>query len=138
MRPGDTVAGAPRSSSNSSVSVTSVKVGARRSVRQAELPSNDEVEDEVRAYLDLFCADTQPAELAALREVGTGSWLGRAHHGHGYGTEMRAAVLDLQKNLLADSPGELMKTMSLADAVAASLGPCGITANDAANDDATA
>lgn len=42
---------------------------ARRSVRQAELPSNDEVEDEVRAYLDLFCADTQPAELAALREV---------------------------------------------------------------------
>lgn len=41
----------------------------RRSVRQPELPSNDEVEDEVRAYLDLFCADTQPAELAALREV---------------------------------------------------------------------
>ena len=41
----------------------------RRSVRQPGLPSNDEVEDEVRAYLDLFCADTQPAELAALREV---------------------------------------------------------------------
>ncbi len=30
-----------------------------------------------------------------LREVGTGSWLGRAHHGRGYGTEMRAAVLEL-------------------------------------------
>ncbi len=41
----------------------------RRSVRQPELPSNDAVEDEVRAYLDLFCAGTQPAELAALREV---------------------------------------------------------------------
>ncbi len=41
----------------------------RRSVRAAELPGNDEVEDEVRAYLDLFCADTQPAELAALRQV---------------------------------------------------------------------
>jgi hypothetical protein len=40
-----------------------------RSTRRAELPSNDEVETEVRAYLDLFCADTQPAELAALRRV---------------------------------------------------------------------
>ncbi len=34
-------------------------------------------------------------EFATLREVGTGSWLGRAHHGRGFGTEMRAAVLDL-------------------------------------------
>jgi RimJ/RimL family protein N-acetyltransferase len=34
-------------------------------------------------------------EFAVLREVGTGSWLGRAHHGRGYGTEMRAAVLHL-------------------------------------------
>jgi RimJ/RimL family protein N-acetyltransferase len=33
--------------------------------------------------------------FATLREVGTGSWLGRAFHGYGYGTEMRAAVLDL-------------------------------------------
>ena len=32
---------------------------------RAELPGNDEVEDEVRSYLSLFCADTQPAELAA-------------------------------------------------------------------------
>lgn len=29
------------------------------------------------------------------REVGTGSWLGRAHQGRGLGTEMRAAVLHL-------------------------------------------
>ena len=35
----------------------------------AELPSNELVEDEVRAYLELFCADTQPAELRALREL---------------------------------------------------------------------
>jgi RimJ/RimL family protein N-acetyltransferase len=34
-------------------------------------------------------------DFAALREVSTGSWLGRAHHGHGIGTEMRAAVLHL-------------------------------------------
>ncbi|GAA0451999.1 putative succinyl-CoA transferase [Paractinoplanes deccanensis] len=34
-------------------------------------------------------------DFARLREVGTGSWLARAHHGQGYGTEMRAAVLEL-------------------------------------------
>lgn len=37
--------------------------------RNASLPSNDAVEEEVRAYLDLFCAETQPVELAALRAV---------------------------------------------------------------------
>jgi len=36
---------------------------------RGELPSNQAVEDEVRAYLGLFCADTQPAELAALRRL---------------------------------------------------------------------
>jgi len=45
------------------------KSGAGRSTRRAELPSNDEVETEVRAYLQLFCADTQPGELTALRAV---------------------------------------------------------------------
>ncbi len=32
------------------------------------LPGNDEIEDEVRDYIALFCADTQPTELLALRE----------------------------------------------------------------------
>lgn len=41
----------------------------RHSTRASELPSNDAVEDEVRTYLSIFCADTQPAELAALRAV---------------------------------------------------------------------
>ncbi len=41
----------------------------RRSSRSFDLPSNQELEDEVRDYLALFCADTQPAELAALREI---------------------------------------------------------------------
>ena len=41
----------------------------RQGVRQAELPDNVAVEDEVREHLALFHADTQPAELAALREV---------------------------------------------------------------------
>jgi RimJ/RimL family protein N-acetyltransferase len=34
-------------------------------------------------------------DFAIRREVGTGSWLGRAYHGHGLGTEMRTAVLHL-------------------------------------------
>ncbi|MEO5844286.1 MAG: hypothetical protein ABIQ33_05545 [Caldimonas sp.] len=37
--------------------------------RNGELPGNDEIEDEVRDYLDLFHADTQPAELAELRRI---------------------------------------------------------------------
>lgn len=34
-------------------------------------------------------------EFAVLREVHTGSWLGRAYQGQGTGTQMRAAVLHL-------------------------------------------
>jgi len=37
--------------------------------RLADLPGNDEVEDEVRVYIDLFHADSQPAELAELRRI---------------------------------------------------------------------
>ena len=36
---------------------------------RAELPSNEEVEDAVREHIEIFCADTQPAELQALREA---------------------------------------------------------------------
>jgi hypothetical protein len=45
----------------------------RRAVRdlglsaRTSLPNNDEVEAEVRDYIALFCADTQPQELHALR-----------------------------------------------------------------------
>jgi hypothetical protein len=47
----------------------------RRAVKQLGLPSrtalpdNDLVESEVRDYIALFCADTQPSELRALREL---------------------------------------------------------------------
>ena len=41
----------------------------RSSVRQAELPSNEQVEDQVREHIALFCADTQPTELRALRTL---------------------------------------------------------------------
>ncbi|HRH90267.1 MAG TPA: hypothetical protein PLO41_25770, partial [Rubrivivax sp.] len=40
-----------------------------RPPRGAEMPSNEQVEDEVRSHLGLFHADTQPAELRALREL---------------------------------------------------------------------
>jgi hypothetical protein len=47
----------------------------RRAVRElglptrSPLPGNDMLEDEVMDYLRLFCADTQPQELRALREL---------------------------------------------------------------------
>lgn len=41
----------------------------KRSGRTNELPSNEAVEDEVRAHIALFFADTQPGELQALREL---------------------------------------------------------------------
>lgn len=52
------------------------KVLERHSVRPAEMPANEAVEDEVRAYLQLFCADTQPDELRALRAVAA-QWMER-------------------------------------------------------------
>jgi hypothetical protein len=45
------------------------RVLGRHGARASELPGNDRVEDEVRDYLAIFCADTQPGELAALRAV---------------------------------------------------------------------
>ena len=44
--------------------------------RSVEWPDNGAVEDEVRSYLDLFHADSQPAELAALRAIAA-SWMER-------------------------------------------------------------
>ncbi len=47
----------------------------RRAVRdlglpaRTALPDNDQVEDAVREYIALFCADTQPGELLALRRL---------------------------------------------------------------------
>lgn len=49
---------------------------ARLAGRRSPLPGNDEIEDAVREYLALFCAESQPAELAALRRVAT-CWMQR-------------------------------------------------------------
>jgi len=46
-----------------------LKLLGKRGLPAGDLPGNDLLEAEVRAYLDLFCADTQPSELAALRAV---------------------------------------------------------------------
>jgi len=54
----------------------------RRAVKQlglnarSALPDNEAVEDSVRDYISLFCADTQPAELAALRRLAL-TWMER-------------------------------------------------------------
>ena len=41
-----------------------------------ELPSNEQIEDAVREHIELFCADSQPTELQALREAAL-LWMGR-------------------------------------------------------------
>jgi RimJ/RimL family protein N-acetyltransferase len=49
-------------------------------------------------YLDgrpIGIQDIWASDFARLRSVGTGSWITRAEQGHGYGTEARAAVLEL-------------------------------------------
>jgi hypothetical protein len=54
----------------------------RRAVRQlglnarSALPDNDALEDAVREYVELFCAETQPVELAALRKLAL-TWMER-------------------------------------------------------------
>lgn len=72
------------------------------------LPSNEAVEEEVRAYLALFRADTQPAELAAMRRVAL-RWMRRLaefrpHLGGAVwrGTATRLSAIQL--DLYADDP----------------------------------
>jgi hypothetical protein len=43
---------------------------------RAELPSSEQVEDEVRAYIELFLGGSQPAELLALRQAAR-QWMER-------------------------------------------------------------
>ena len=44
--------------------------------RRAELPPNELVEDAVREHLELFCSESQPAELRQLRQLAL-SWMQR-------------------------------------------------------------
>lgn len=52
------------------------KKAARDFGPRAELPANEVLEDAVREHIELFCADTQPAELQALRETAL-TWMDR-------------------------------------------------------------
>ena len=65
-------------------------------VSRTDLPDNDEVEAEVREHLALFCADTQPSELAALRETAL-LWMGRlaAYRPHLVGAVWRGTATRL-------------------------------------------
>lgn len=80
----------------------------RRGGRSGELPSNEAVEDEVREHLALFCADTQPAELRALRELAL-RWMQRLAEFRPHlagaawrGTATRLSALQLE--LYCDDP----------------------------------
>ena len=86
----------------------------RRAVKQlglgarTALPDNDAVEEAVREYIDLFCADTQPAELAALRRLAL-TWMERLAEFRPYlggavwhGTATRLSDIYLQ--LFCDDP----------------------------------
>ena len=76
---------------------------AGRAVRPGQMPRNEEIEDEVRAYLATFHAERQPQELRALRELAA-RWMERlaAHRPHlagaawrGTATRRSALLIDL-------------------------------------------
>ena len=86
----------------------------RRAVKQlglnarAALPDNDAVEAAVREYIELFCADTQPGELEALRKLAV-IWMERLARFRPYlggavwhGTATRLSDIYLQ--LFCDDP----------------------------------
>jgi hypothetical protein len=86
----------------------------RRAVKQmglnarTALPDNDSVEDAVLEYISIFCAETQPAELAALRRLAL-TWMERLaefrpHLGGAvwHGTATRLS--DIYVQLFCDDP----------------------------------
>ena len=75
------------------------------------LPDNEALDDAVREYIDLFCADTQPAELRALRSLAA-TWMERLAEFRPYlggavwhGTATRLSDIYLQ--LFCDDPKSL-------------------------------
>lgn len=52
------------------------QLGGGRGSSRGEAPSSEDVEDAVREYLLIYCADTQPGELRALRGLAL-RWMAR-------------------------------------------------------------
>jgi hypothetical protein len=76
--------------------------------RSSVLPGNDQIEDEVRAYISLYHADSQPAELAALRDLAA-TWMERlaAFRPHLTGAVWRGTAThlnDIHIELYCDDP----------------------------------
>lgn len=85
----------------------------RRAARQlgharGGLPDNDLVEKSVREYIELFCADTQPSELAALRQLAL-DWMDRLaafrpHLGGAVWNGTATRLSDIYLQLFCDDP----------------------------------
>jgi hypothetical protein len=72
------------------------------------LPDNDAVEAQVRDYVALFCADTQPGELRALREIAQ-VWMERLavfrpHVGGAVWRGTATRLSDIYLQLFCDDP----------------------------------
>lgn len=86
----------------------------RRAVREmglparTALPDNDQVEDAVREYIEIFCADTQPIELKALRRLAL-VWMDRMapfrpHLGGAVWRGTATRLSDVYLQLFCDDP----------------------------------
>ncbi len=86
----------------------------RRALKQmglpprTELPDNDLLEDAVREHIALYCADTQPAELRALRELAL-VWMQRLaefrpHLGGAVWRGTATRLSDIYLQLFCDDP----------------------------------
>ncbi len=75
---------------------------------RTELPDNDLLEDAVREHIALFCADTQPKELRALRELAL-VWMQRLaefrpHLGGAVWRGTATRLSDIYLQLFCDDP----------------------------------
>ncbi len=84
------------------------RVLGKRGGRSGEMPSNDDVEEEVRTHISIFCAESQPIELQALRELAL-VWMERLtefrpHLGGAAWRGTATRLSDLHIDLYCDDP----------------------------------
>jgi len=90
------------------------------------LPTNDVVESEVRDYIALFCADTQPGELQALREMAR-DWMRRLaefrpHLGGAVWQGWATRLCDVDLALFCDDPRSTRTSVTRCRPCAACMG----------------